>query len=149
MVYADTSFLCSLYLPRPSSVEAARAFAALKGAFPVTELLLYEFENAARVAAWMNAKDKHKGFSTQVAQTALARLEVDLDEGVLAIVPCDITAVIQDARKLSNAHTWRGGHRAFDLLHIAAARKLKARRFLTFDARQRELAETVGIKVGP
>ena len=147
--YPDTSFLFSLYLPRPSSPEAARTFAAIKGALPVTELLLYEFENAARVAAWLNSKDKLKGFPAQVAQTALARLEADLDEGVLEVVPCDVAAVVRDARKLSNSHTWRGGHRSFDLLHIAAARRLKARRFLTFDGNQRKLAEAVGLKLGP
>lgn len=147
--YTDTSFLFSLYLPRPSSAAAAKTFSAIKGALPVTELLLYEFENAARVAAWMNGKDKHKGFSAQVAQTALARLEADLDDGILEVVPSDLAAVIREARKLSNSHTWRGGHRSFDLLHIAAARHLKAKRFLTFGANQRALAETVGLKVAP
>ena len=148
-VYPDTSFLFSLYLPRPSSTAAAGAFAALDGALPVTTLLLYEFENAARFAAWMNTRDKHKGFPAQVAQTALSRLDSDLDNGVLEIVPCDFAAVIDLARKLSNARTWRGGHRSFDLLHVAASRCLKAKRFLSFDSAQRQLAEAEGLKVGP
>jgi predicted nucleic acid-binding protein len=147
--YPDTSFLCSLYLPRPSSAAAAHTFAALEGPLPVTTLLLYEFENAARLAAWMNARDKHKGFATQVAQTALARLEADIDQGVLEIVPCDLGAIVNAARKLSNARTWRGGHRSFDLLHIAAAGYLKAKRFLSFDVAQRKLAEAVGLRIGP
>jgi predicted nucleic acid-binding protein len=148
-VYPDTSFLFSLYLPRPSSAAAARTFAALDGPLPVTTVLLYEFENAARLAAWMNAQDKHKGFTTQVAQIALAHLEADLDDGVIEVIPCDLATIFSLARKLSNARTWRGGHRSFDLLHIAAARHLKAKRFLTFDAAQRKLAEAEGFAVGP
>jgi predicted nucleic acid-binding protein len=148
-VYPDTSFLFSLYLPRPSSAAAAEAFAALAGPLPVTALLLYEFENAARLAAWRHARDKQKGFPTQVAQTALARLEADIEGGVLEVIPCDLGAIVNLARKLSNARTWHGGHRSFDLLHIAAARHLKARRFLSFDAAQRKLAEAEGLKIGP
>jgi predicted nucleic acid-binding protein len=147
--YPDTSFLFSLYLQRPSSAAAAGAFASLRGSLPVTTLLLYEFENAARMAAWMYTRERNKGFSTQVAQIALARLEADLDNGVLEIIPCDFVAVINLARKLSNARTWRGGHRTFDLLHIATARHLKAKRFLSFDTDQREVAEAEGLKVGP
>src|SRR5579862_3524829 len=105
--YPDTSFLISLYLPRPSSMLAAQAFAAINGALPVTDLLLYEFENAVRVAAWMNGKDKHKGFPIHMAQIALARLEADVDDGVLEVVPCDHAAAFRDARKLSNSYTWR------------------------------------------
>src|SRR5436190_8321190 len=101
-VYPDTSFLFSIYLPRPSSELAARTFAELDRALPVTTLLLYELENAVRLAAWMNARDKHKGFSTQIAQVALARLDADLDDGVLEVVPCDFATVIDLARKLSN-----------------------------------------------
>lgn len=143
--YPDTSFLFSLYLPRPSSSEAARIFAGLDEALPVTLLLLYEFENAARLAPWLHKRDRHKGFSMQVAQTAIARLEVDLEDGVLELVPCDLEVVVNLARKLSNAYTWNGGHRSFDLLHVATARHLKAKRFLTFDAGQRKLAEAEGM----
>jgi len=148
-VYPDTSFLFSLYLPRPSSAAAARAFAALDGALPVTTLLLYEFENAARFAAWMNGQDKHKGFPVQTAQTALARLDGDLESGVLEIIPCDFVTVIELARKLSNTWTWRGGYRSLDLLHVATSRHLKAKRFLSFDTAQRQLAEAEGLTVGP
>jgi predicted nucleic acid-binding protein len=68
---------------------------------------------------------------------------------VLEIIPCDFGAVIEIARKLSNGRTWRGGHRSFDLLHVATSRHLKAKRFLSFDAVQRQPAEAEGLKVGP
>jgi hypothetical protein len=148
-VYSDTSFLFSLYLPRPSSAAAGATLAGLEGALPITTLLVYEFENAARHGAWMNKQDKNKGFSTQAAQMALARLEGDLDDGVLEIVPCDFVAVIDIARQISNVRTWREGYRSFDLLHVAISRHLKAKLFLSFDLAQRQLAEAEGLKVGP
>jgi hypothetical protein len=37
----------------------------------------------------------------------------------------------------------------FSPLHIATSRYLKAERFLSFDAAQRDLAEAEGLKVGP
>src|SRR5262249_50673279 len=123
-VYPDTSFLFSLYLPRPSSESAAKTFAELDRALPVTKLLLYELENALRLAAWMNTKDKRQGIPMQMAQVALARLDGDLESGVLEVIPCDLAAVIDAARQLSNTRTWRGGHRSFDLMHIATARHL-------------------------
>ena len=97
----------------------------------------------------MYARDKHKGIPAQMAQTALSRLDADLDNGVLEMISCDFAAVIDLARKLSNARTWRGGHRSFDLLHVATSRHLKVRRFLSFDAAQRRLAEAEGLTVGP
>jgi hypothetical protein len=148
-VFPDTSFLGSLYLPRPSSPEAAATFAALPGALPVTTLLLYEFENAVRLGAWLHQHDKHKGFSIQMAQVALARLEADIDAGVLEIVPCDFATVVPIARNLSSARTWRSGYRSFDLLHVATALSLKAERFLSFDTSQRDLAQAEGLAVGP
>jgi predicted nucleic acid-binding protein len=82
-----------------------------------------------------------------VAQTALARLDSDLDDGVLELVFCDYVLVIDRARKISNTHTWKTGHRSIDILHVATARYLRARRFLTFDDNQRKLAEAEGFNI--
>jgi predicted nucleic acid-binding protein len=143
--FPDTSFLFSLYLPRPSSGKAARIFSELDGPLPISSLLLFEFENAVRLATWLHRQDKDKGFPVQVAQTALARLDADLHEGALERVFCDYVRVIDRARKISNTHTWRNGHRSIDVLHVATARDLRASRFLTFDANQRKLAEAEGM----
>jgi predicted nucleic acid-binding protein len=148
-VFPDTSFLFALYQARTQSAAAARIFAALTEPLPVTVLLLFEFENAARVAAWLNTQEKRKGLPPQMVQTILARLDSDLDDGVLDIVPCDFGAIISLARKMSNARTWRGGHRPFDLLHVATAKYLNARRFLSFNVVQRRLAVAEGLKVAP
>jgi len=147
--YPDTSFLLSLYTPRPSSAIAGEIFAAIEDPITVTNFLLYEFENAARQAAWLHSRDKHKGFPTLVAQTAIACLEADIDEGSVEIAPCDFESVIETARRISNSRTWREGYRAFDLFHVATSRHLKIKRFLTFDIAQRRLAESEGLEVGP
>lgn len=145
--FPDTSFLFSLYLPRPSSGKAAQVFSELDGPLPISSLLLFEFENAVRLATWLHRQARDKGFSVQVAQTALARLDSDLDDGFLELVFCDYGLVFDRARRISNTHTWRTGHRSLDILHVATARYLRSSRFLTFDANQRKLAEAEGMSV--
>ena len=44
-------------------------------------------------------------------------------------------------------HTVTGGHRGFDILHVATARLLRATEFLTFDANQKMLAGAEGLAV--
>jgi predicted nucleic acid-binding protein len=45
--------------------------------------------------------------------------------------------------------TATGAHRAFDILHVAAAVHLGADEFLTFDSNQRKLALAAGLNPGP
>jgi len=45
----------------------------------------------------------------------------------------------------NDVHT--GGHRSFDILHVAAALTIDAKQFLTFDENQRRLAEAEGLSV--
>jgi hypothetical protein len=44
-------------------------------------------------------------------------------------------------------YTVERGHRAFDMLHIAAALAQRADGFLTFDLNQRTLAQAEGLRV--
>jgi hypothetical protein len=50
---------------------------------------------------------------------------------------------------LSYLHTIIGGHRSFDILHVATARVLKATLFLSFDLNQRRLAGAARVPLGP
>lgn len=43
----------------------------------------------------------------------------------------------------------QGGHLSFDIVHVATARLLEARAFLTFDANQRKLAGIARMVAGP
>ena len=62
---------------------------------------------------------------------------------------CDLTKVMIEAELLSGKYTLVGGHRSFDVLHVAAAVHLQADVFLTFDANQRSLALSAGLVVHP
>lgn len=53
------------------------------------------------------------------------------------------------AEAISVAHTAKRGTRTLDVLHVAAATTLGARTFLSFDLRQRLLAENCGLRVLP
>jgi hypothetical protein len=50
-------------------------------------------------------------------------------------------------KELSRLHTPKLGTRALDVLHVACALELKLRGFLTWDARQQELAVAVGFRL--
>ena len=61
----------------------------------------------------------------------------------------NLAQVVTEASRLSATHTVKGGHRSFDLLHVAVASHLGAGVFLSFDTNQAALAKRVGLKVAP
>lgn len=80
----------------------------------------------------------------------LRQVEADLhDQTVLAHMPVDWTEVFRHAEKLGAAHNERLGCRSVDLFHVATAATLRARNFLTFDAKQATLAKRTGLTVYP
>ena len=62
-------------------------------------------------------------------------------------MPIDWSDVASRAKHFSAQHTWVEGYRGFDLLHIATALHLGVTEFLTFDTKQRQLAEKEGLHV--
>ena len=145
MVSCDTSFLASLYL---LDTHTPKARAKLRQIRPPEELMLspfhqYELPNAVRLSVFRGLRNAAAG------ETILAAFEADLASGYFALPTCNLASVLIEARRLSASHTKAGGHRAFDILHVAAALHLGASEFLTFDTNQRKLATTVGLKPGP
>ncbi|MCF6313034.1 MAG: hypothetical protein L3J39_11335 [Verrucomicrobiales bacterium] len=67
--------------------------------------------------------------------------------GVLCLAPIDWADVHQIAERLSHQHTEAKGHRFADILHVATALHLGSLHFLTFDAKQKLLAEAEGMIV--
>jgi predicted nucleic acid-binding protein len=51
------------------------------------------------------------------------------------------------AARLSEQHSATVGSRSFDILHVAVAKCLRAKTFVSFDRRQRTLAAAVGLTV--
>ena len=140
---ADTSFLFSLF-GNDGHTATAQAWAR-QTRLPISLSVLkrYEFGNAVRFAAF------RKAISQADALASLAAFETDLKSGFLQLVQLDFASVIAEAARLSELHTLSGGHRSFDILHVASARLLKATTFLSFDANQRKLATTARLAVGP
>ena len=68
-------------------------------------------------------------------------------QGRLIVATSNLADVVDEARRISSIHTLTGGHRGFDILHVAGARLLKTTHFLTFDGNQRKLAEAEGLVV--
>ena len=147
--FPDTSFLCAFYRQQDNSPQAAAHFKAMPEALHVSSLMLYEFRQSVRFQVWLHARDKSKGCPQAHCDRALADLQTDLDTGAVVVATADWPDVHRLAETLSKRHTISGGHRSFDVLHVATALHLGAREFLTFDANQRKLAAAEKLKVKP
>lgn len=138
---ADTSFLFSLY---GNDVHTPRAVAWMKSqrtALSLTSLGEYELSNALRFSEF------RKGIAPGEAALFWAEFEADRASGRLQIQVCNLADVVDEAKRLSATHTLTGGHRGFDILHVASALVVNAQRFLTFDENQKKLAEGEGLMV--
>lgn len=138
---ADTSFLFSLYA---NDVHTPRAVAWLKSkqsTLTLTSFNEYELGNALRFAEF------RKAISPGEASLFWAQFEADRTSGRIQIEICNLAQVVDAAKRLSAMHTLAGGHRGFDILHVASALVLRAHRLLTFDFNQKKLAEAEGLKV--
>jgi predicted nucleic acid-binding protein len=143
--FPDTSFLYAVYRSRDNSAVADRYIAAFRGAFGLSGLL--EFRQSIRFQVWLNSIDKSKGFPRHESVRMLADFQSDLASNLWAILPVDWPEVHKQAEALSSEHTLKAGHRLVDILHVATAIHLGAREFLTFDGRQKLLAEDQGLVV--
>lgn len=145
MIYADSSFLLSL-LGNDGNTPAAHAWAAgLKSPplIPWTAFGAFEFNNAARGLVFRAAID------AGVLRKMQTRLRQQLANGMMGPAPLPVYLHYQEAERLSRLHTIRNGSRSLDVLHVAAARVLGARTFLTFDGRQAAFAALAGLSCGP
>jgi predicted nucleic acid-binding protein len=145
VTYADSSFLLSL-LGNDGNTPAAHAWAAgLKSPplIPWTAFGAFEFNNAARNLAFRRVID------TGILRKIQARLRQQLSNGMMETAPLPVYLHYQEAERLSRLHTVRNGSRSLDVLHVAAARVLGARTFLTFDGRQAAFSALAGLSREP
>jgi len=149
IAFPDSSFLCAIYRRQTNSPQAAAHFQAMSEALHVSGLLLYEFRQSVRFQVWLHTQDKSKGYPQADCDRGLADLKTDLDTGAVVVATVNWPDVHRLAEELSARHSISGGHRGFDVLHVATALHLGAREFLTFDANQRKLATAEKLKVKP
>jgi predicted nucleic acid-binding protein len=149
IAYPDTSFLCAFYIRQSNSPVAAAYASSMTEPLAVTVPLAYEFRQALRFQVWRRSVHPREGITPEDARAALDQFEADLADGVAVLEVCHFVDVFSRAEELSDRHTRSGGHRSFDVLHVATALHLGARDFLTFDANQRRLALAENLKVKP
>jgi len=138
---ADTRFLFALYGNDAHTPRAVAWMKSQRSALTLTSLSEYELGNTLRFAEFRG------GMAPGEAALFWAHFEADRASGRLKIQICNLADVVAEAKRLSATHTLGGGHRGFDILHVAAALMVKAQRLLTFDGNQKKLAEAEGLVV--
>ncbi len=141
VISADTSFLFSIYGNDSHSPKALDWLKNHPCRILITALNRFELLNSLRFS------ECRKLIAPGLAEKFTAQFESDIRGGLLLESPVDLSSLLSEASRLSLAHTLTGGHRAFDILHVAAAKRMNANHFLTFDANQKKLAETEGLIV--
>ncbi len=140
LVYADTSFLFSLFLRDANTAGAIRFLKTNPTPLAFTEWQKCELRNAIRLSVFRGNHDNPS------ATTALQKMDVDVASGDLTATPLVWPVVLDRAEMLSARHSMQLGVRALDLLHVAAALSIGAARFLTCDGRQLALAQAAGLR---
>lgn len=141
VVAADTSFLFSIYGNDIHTPVGLAWMRLNQQGIRISPLNRFELVNALRLAEFR--KVLGVGISTLYA----SQFDLDLQQGRLTEAAYDLSDILAEAQRLSSVHTLHHGHRAFDILHVAAAKVMKASHFLTFDANQKRLAESEGLIV--
>ncbi len=147
IAYPDTSFLCSIYRKQIHTPAALTYRETMTEPLHFTRLLEFEFLQAIELQVWLHATDRKKGYARREADQMLKDWEADIASGLNKLVPSDSDAVLRLAGSYSQNRTAQGGHRSLDILHVATAIHLGAKEFLTFDERQRTLAQHAGLKL--
>jgi len=142
-IYADTSFLVPAYSPEEDSIKVLRWFQRARDGLPFTPLHRLELRTALRLRVF-----RGEITSTQGSE-AFREINSDLIDNILVHTPIVWTEAFRQAEELAAKHAETLGNRTSDLLHVAIARTLKAREFLTLDSRQKRLAVAAGMKVKP
>lgn len=144
MTYCDSSFLASLYVTSDVFNPQARKEASkFTRAIPYTLLNELELLNALR-------RGLGDGSLDQSAHDAVIR-DIDADEADALLKRADLNQIklYEKARELSKKHTSALACRSLDILHVASAVVLGAKKFASFDHRQRKLAAAIGLPLVP
>jgi predicted nucleic acid-binding protein len=141
--YADSSFLVSLYRKDDNRDAAKNFIARTRLVVSFSPLNRIELRNALRNA------QSFRQITEEDRRAAFRQIENDFDAGLLAHVAVDWTNVLRRADELSEEQAGREGQRTIDLLHVAIALESGAKMFLSFDNRQRKLAQAAGLRVKP
>jgi len=146
IAYPDPSLLCALYRTQDHSERAVAYRRAMSESLHVTRLLLWEFRQSVRFQAFRHSNNRHVGYPPHEAEKMLSDLGDDISDGFVTMVEIDFINILVTGERISKARTFAGGHRSFDILHVATAIELEAKEFLSFDANQNALAAAEGLR---
>jgi predicted nucleic acid-binding protein len=138
-IYADSSFLVSLYVPSSHSARAQRLL------LPHARVWLTPLHRAE----WAHVLAQHilqKRISPAQAQAFNTSFERDRQSRVLSEVGLP-EKTFERCIQIVQQHSGRVPMATLDTLHVACALELGAERFWTFDERQAKLARAVGLKI--
>jgi PIN domain len=141
-LYADTSFLASLYGIDSNSAQAVRQLETLRPNVVVTPFSELELLTA------FEARVFRKLLSEPVAEASMHAFRADLAMGVLVRKPIPQGAFAR-AVLLSNLYARTLGSRTLDILQVAIALELDTDVFFTFHKDQAALAKRAGLTVRP
>jgi predicted nucleic acid-binding protein len=141
--YADSSFLVSCYLPDANTSRAKAYLRSVGAPLVLNALQALEVGNAFELGVFRGL------FSAADAASAHANLNQDLRSGRLVKTAVNWLLAFRVASALSKRHSAMTGTRSIDILHVAAAKVLRAAEFISFDSRQRLLATTLRLRVVP
>lgn len=141
IVYADTSFIVSLYGQDINSASAVHVLKQLQSPLSVSWLNTIESRNAIRQAVF------RRDITMAQCKAVLSIMEADMRADILKETSVNGDALFNETERLSARHTAAHGNRTIDVLHVAFALVIQADVFLTFDRRQKKLAEKSGLNV--
>lgn len=140
-IYADPSALLKLYLHQPESAAMSTWRAKVKGALPITHHGRVEVVNGICLAA------HRRELGAEALADTLASFDEDFTLGLYRQADLLWRATLNHAAELSRNFSPKLGTRSLDVLHVASALELELRQFVTYDSRQMQLAQAVGLKV--
>jgi predicted nucleic acid-binding protein len=137
-IYADTSFLVSLYTPDSNSRVAVELMQQVDLPLLLTPLGEVELMNTLQLRIF------RRELTSLQAKAAASDIRKDFDEEILVLKPFSAT-MFEKAKQISQRRTRSLGIRALDLLHVASALILQTDAFYSFDDDQRRLARAEGL----
>ena len=143
MIFADASFLVAFFAGTEHSKEARQWWKRNGVAKTYAMSGLFEAWISIRTLP-LSGKIKRAD-----ARWAIEHMKRRVLEGMIEVRELSNKRVYPAARRLSAHYCENKSFGAMDIVHVATAQELAARRFLTFDDRQRELAEAEGMQVMP
>lgn len=136
-VYLDASALLKFYLPEPESPRVEALLRAETGSYCSTL-------SQAEFASTLSRLRRDGMLTERETERLWGLLQKDLLSASFFFVETSAQD-IRDAIDILKGHAHR--LRTLDAVHLASARNLGANRFLTFDHRQRAVAELLGFEL--